>query len=50
MTLMRFAARKASPMLYFSAARAYIELGLYQKAAECLNNHALTNRLLPLIR
>lgn len=45
---LRFAARKASPMLYFSAARAYIELGLYHKAAECLRQSRFDESITPL--
>ncbi|CAN5371743.1 hypothetical protein BH11CYA1_BH11CYA1_32880 [soil metagenome] len=45
---LRFAPRKASPMLYFSAARAYIELGLYQKAAECLRQSLFDESITPL--
>jgi membrane associated rhomboid family serine protease len=45
---LRFAARKASPMLYFSAARAYIELGLYKKAAECLRQSRFDESITPL--
>jgi rhomboid protease GluP len=45
---LRFAARKASPMLYFSAARAYIELGQYKKSAECLRQSRFDESITPL--
>jgi rhomboid protease GluP len=45
---LRFGARKVSPMLYFSAARAYIELGLYKKAGECLRQSHFDESITPL--
>ncbi len=45
---LRFGARKASPLLYFSASRAYIELGLFQKAAECLRQSRFDESITPL--
>lgn len=45
---LRFGARKVSPMLYFSASRAYIELGLYDKAAECLRQSHFDESITPL--
>lgn len=45
---LRFDARKADRTLYFSAARAYLELGQLDKAFECMRQTVIDEQIMPM--